>query len=101
MRGVYAIYDTKAEDILGPLLNVKHEAVAVRMFQDAIVQPDSQLKAHADDYELIRLGYIDDTGRSLVPDAAVIVTAKALVAANQPEETQHDRQHQRTNVRAP
>lgn len=87
MRGIYAIYDTKAEDILGPIINVKHEAVATRMFMDGIFQKDSQLAAHADDYELIRLGFLHDDGRTLVPDSATVVTARALVAAHQPQET--------------
>lgn len=87
MKGIYAIYDTKAQDLLGPPTLFAHAAPAVRWFGDVATLPDSQVGKHIHDFELVRLGYYDldlDADKPFIaPDFEVILTGTAWAAAQQ------------------
>lgn len=85
-KGIYAIYDRIAQGIASQnvIMVYPHVAVAVRSFADAFRDERSPMKAHAEDYDLIQLGYLSDDELSIEPtppELRVVMTGKALVAA--------------------
>lgn len=68
-RGIYAIRDTFADSINGGVFVHATDAVAVRFFGDIASQkPGSNIVAdHPTDHELIRVGYIEESGRVTEP----------------------------------
>lgn len=60
--GIYAIRDKVAGMLIGGLHVHRHEAAAVRFFQDIATMPDSQIGRHPADFELLEIGYLDDDG---------------------------------------
>lgn len=77
MRHLLAIYDNKAQDLAGTPFLVRHYAQGVRMFGDAARAPDSPVRAHVEDYDLICLAMIDDDNPTLVtPSYEVIITGE-------------------------
>lgn len=85
-RALYAILDKQAKDIIGGFVHMmKHEAVAVRMFADAVNDQRTGFRNHPDDYALVRLGWIIDTGADeairLEHDYAEIIDARTILTA--------------------
>lgn len=80
-RGIYAIYDNKAADIVSILQVHSHEAVAIRTFTDVALQEQSQIQRHPEDFDLIRLGFLN-TGNDLgiTPGYQMVITGKTLIA---------------------
>lgn len=58
--GIYAIFDTKAQAIIGGLHIHKHEAAAIRFFGDVAAAEQTMINKHPQDYDLIRLGWISE-----------------------------------------
>lgn len=59
-RKLYAIYDTRAGDIMGQILQLQsHDAVAIRDFTDIVLGANSRLAMHPDDYALVELGELE------------------------------------------
>lgn len=87
IRGLYAIVDTLAADLIGNLNAItvqKHEATAVRFFGDVAKAEGTFVHQHIEDCALLRLGYLDDDN-NLVPDKAVVITGVQWRDAQQPE----------------
>lgn len=79
---IYAIYDNKAQDLLAShVMLQRHDAVAIRAFTDLANSQGSRVPHHPADYDLVRLGYLDNNSTALVPDFAVILTGEQLMAA--------------------
>lgn len=86
--GIYVIYDRKAQSIVNDMLmTIKHEAVAVRTFQDILAQPKAPMRQWPEDYELRRIAYLDTETCDIVAEQTSIITAAALIAAENREET--------------
>lgn len=88
-HGLYVILDTRANDILGSQHAIaihKHEATAVRMFADAASHPNSLIKQHPEDFDLVRIGTLDDETWELTPEKTIVLTGSSWAAA-----LQHDR----------
>lgn len=83
--GIYAIYDTKADTIVGGLHLHKHHPPAVRMFTDIAGSKDTMINRHPNDFSLIQLGTLvdDDTGLTIQPHFEVIITGAQWGAINQ------------------
>lgn len=88
--GLYAIRDTKAEQI-GPVMMFRRDEPAIRQFADILASRDNTVGAHPEDHELVHLGFIDDEsgaievaraedGTLITPRPQRIVTGAALVA---------------------
>lgn len=95
--GIYAVRDTVAQDIIGGLHLHRHDAAAVRMFIDAATDKGTRIAQHPQDYELICLGYTDETGQLYdSPDApddtigppSTILTGKQWLATITDKENQ-------------
>lgn len=91
-RIVTAIIDTKATDITGNYLYIhKHMAQAVRMFQDAIANPEiPTMHQHPEDFELWQLGELTDENR-LEGAAELLITGAAARAAADARPTERAR----------
>lgn len=90
-KGIYAIYDLKAEDIIGILQVHGHEAVAIRTFKDIATAERSMVQTHPEDYNLIQLGFLDSGDSSnmphIIPAYQLVITGAALMAAlNKPQQ---------------
>lgn len=60
--GLYAIYDQLAGSIIGGVHLHKHDAPAVRFFNDVAEGPNSQIARHPEDFVLLRIGLISEDG---------------------------------------
>jgi len=56
---VYSIYDIKAAAYHVPFFQPT-KGMAIRLFGDAIIDPNSNLSKHPEDYRLFSLGEFDD-----------------------------------------
>lgn len=69
-KGLYAIYDSKAEEVVGNVIHIlKHSAVAVRMFTDVMQNAKSIISQHPEDYDLVELGVLSDDEQTIEPTA--------------------------------
>lgn len=79
--GIYTVYDRVAEDVVGGMLQLhKHEAVAVRSFTDIVSDKRTQMAQHPKDFDLVRLGFLED-GKLVVAEHTVVVNAGTIVEA--------------------
>lgn len=83
--GIYAVHDTVADIIVGGLQTHRAEASAIRTFGDAASMKGSVVQMHPGDFQLLRLGWINDD-HSIEPDAAVVMTGATWLAAQQPSD---------------
>lgn len=92
MKKIYGIRDTVAKDWAGIgmyiLFVMLTDQQAVRYFADAIFDKSTALAKHPEDYELVKLGYIEEDNLSeplLISENqyTVVITGAALVAAQQ------------------
>lgn len=82
--GIYAIRDIKADDIIGGLHMHKHHAAAIRMFSDIAADEKTYISKHPEDYELLRLGYLDLDGTPpIAPELQTIITGVQWAAMQQ------------------
>lgn len=74
MTKIYSVYDKKSSSY-GPLFEVGHDAIAVREFGNAIVQPRSPLAQYPDDFELHVIGEkVSEFPVPMHPDAVMSPT---------------------------
>lgn len=87
MKTVYAVLDTLAHDVVGPLQFHQHDAAAVRFFTDVAGMQGSMVARHPQDHELVRLGtlvYNPETRQlDFTSDYAVVITGTTWAAAQQ------------------
>lgn len=78
---LYVVYDMVAKAISGPVVQMAGDAVAIRMFSDAVLGPNSVLAMHPDDYQLVKVGCINTSTGQLIPleDHEVVITARTIV----------------------
>lgn len=90
MKQIYAIRDRLAKDLVGMqmylLLVFRTDQQAARYFADAVNDKTSMLNKHPADYELVRVGSIDEQGNIVPSDPFmnIIITGDALVAVQEP-----------------
>lgn len=95
MKTIYAIRDRVANDLVGIhmylLMIFRTDQQAARYFADAINDETSILNKHPADYELIKVGVINDTGTlgslegiAFPIQPVVVITGDALVAIQKP-----------------
>lgn len=74
---IYAIVDKTADAIIAGLHLHKHEAAAVRMFQDVAVDPRSMVNRHPADYELVCLGGITEEHTIIATERPIVILTGA------------------------
>lgn len=90
-KDLYAIRDNVAQDLIGTQMYIifafQTPQQAIRYFADALLDEKSVLNKHAEDYDLIELGTLQETadGPIIVSDnrQKLIITGQALLAAQQ------------------
>lgn len=90
MKTIYAIRDTIANDLVGTQMYIlfvfRTDQQAERYFADAILEPTSMLAKHPSDYELIKIGDLDDEGNIIKEHGPeVVTTGDTLIAAQTPK----------------
>lgn len=68
---IYCLFDRIALARTGNLVLARSDAIVVRLFQD-LLREDERLGKHADDYEMRRIGFIQDDG-TIVPEVPVTI----------------------------
>lgn len=82
-QGLYLVVDNKAGQSLGGVHCFRHDAPAVRMFQDIYADPQSVIHRHPGDFALVRVGHLDDELLEVEGHAPVVVVTGEAVAAMQ------------------
>lgn len=91
MKALYAIYDNKAEDLLGKFAHImSHDAVAIRMFGDVCEDKNTEIARHIEDYDLVCLGEIQlaEDGPTTTPYFRVVITGEQWAASQRTGEQQ-------------
>lgn len=81
--GIYAIYDTVGEAIVGGLHLHKHEAAATRFYNDVMGTRDTVVGQHPEDYDLLFLGTLEDDEEQMLSGAVptrTVLSGKQWVA---------------------
>lgn len=78
---LFIIWDRKAECATGPVITVRHEAEATRAFTQITLDPQTTIGQNPEDFELVRLGTMDDAIPELKPEETVtVLTALEVIA---------------------
>ncbi len=85
VRLLTAIRDNVARDLAGPIIMVRHEAVAIRAFSDIARTPETNVNRYLDDHDLVLLGELDDDTLQITPQNRVLMHGSALRAALEAE----------------
>lgn len=91
MKTIYAIRDRIANDLAGyyPLATFRTDGQAVRYFADSAALDKSAIGQHPTDYELVKLGTVEDDGTiTALARPTIVITGDALIATqteHQPE----------------
>lgn len=86
MRLLFVVLDKKA-DSYGPVMSYAHDAVAVRDFGQACLDPQSTISKYPQDFELHCVGGYEDTNVSKQGEPVVsqiprvVITAAGFLAA--------------------
>lgn len=76
-RQLYAIVDHKAEDILGPIIIARANAVAVRIFTDLVKSDQNDVGQHPEDFTLVQLGTLN-ADLTITPENRDIITGNTV-----------------------
>lgn len=82
--GLYGIRDSKAEAFVH-FFNAGTDAVAVRMFEDSVKDPQSNLHRHPEDYSLHRVCRVEQVDASVTPENVQLTTGAVVVALSREE----------------
>lgn len=80
-ESIYVLYDRVAVARTGNLVVGRSDAAMVRLFNDLLAQ-DERLGKHADDYEMRKVGIIDEQGE-ITPCVPVTVATGSQWRASQ------------------
>lgn len=85
MQKLYIIWDRVAEAFIGGIILQRSDAPVVRMFNELLADPQTQLAKHPADYDLRFVGTIDDDGSVIGAGHVVISTGQAWVTSQEPQ----------------
>lgn len=60
---LYVVYDKVMNDLFGAIIRAPNDEVARRSFHDLMLQKEGPIAGHRQDYDLLLLGAIDNTGQ--------------------------------------
>lgn len=81
MLTLYIIWDTKANMPAQAPFLTHNDVVATRSFTDMMSEENSYMAKHADDYELRKLGELEEHGGIGENPCATIITARQVLTA--------------------
>lgn len=85
-QAIYAVYDRKAQSLVGGLFMYRHPAAAIRYFTDGLQQKDTVLSMHPEDFVLYRLGHLNEDGLSIEPDQELVLSGESWLASQEASE---------------
>ncbi len=79
---IYTIFDTASGLYLRPLF-AQSDGLAMRSFEDAAMNAETEVGQHPEDYSLNRIGIFDDTNGTLTnePNSCLITGLEAVAKA--------------------
>lgn len=80
LKGIYSIYDKKAEIYLPPFMEAAN-GTAIRKMQDMVADanPNNVLHHHSADFDLVKLGEFSEiSGGIIVKDTEVLINLAQL-----------------------
>jgi len=87
VKGLYAIRDTMARQVIGGIHVFAHEAAAVRFFGDIAGDAQTMVARHIGDHELVYIGSVnEETGMITDTDGRLVITGAAWKAAQVQDE---------------
>lgn len=84
-RHVFMIYDTVAETFIGNFIIDRHAAPVCRLFHQLLADKATQLAQHPNDFQLLHVGFVEDTGQLWPIEPTVIATGSAWLATQTPD----------------
>lgn len=80
-KNLYQTYDKIADTTVGPIIAEYRDEAAIRLFSDAVQDPESFIGKHPNDYEIRRIG-IQDTTNGQITDTTIepIVSGSQILA---------------------
>lgn len=75
--GVYSVFDKKAQAYLPPFF-LPHDGQAVRAFSDIVMNKETSINSHPEDYSLNRLAMFDDNSGEFVSEAKPVFMNNAV-----------------------
>lgn len=91
-KGIYAVRDRVAQEIVGQILLFPHDAVAVRFFQELAEDQNTAIHRHLRDHDLIKCGTYDTQECSvegMLGGYTVILSGEAVAAMRETEGAAH------------
>lgn len=77
---LYVVLDVVAQATAGPVITVPSDAVARRMFSDAVQAPGSILGTHPSDFILYKIGELDTSTGIVTPlELVPLISAQEVV----------------------
>lgn len=81
MRTIYCIFDKVGGSVVGALVLGTNDRVVERMFADVLVDESTPISKHPRDYQLLKLGEIDDSTGVISPVIPTIVADGATYSS--------------------
>lgn len=78
-KGLYVVYDLVASCCAGPVVQFAGDPAAGRFFVDLLGDRDTNVGKHPKDFELRRVGWIDDESSMIEPTYHVVVSGEQWV----------------------
>jgi len=82
-RALFVIFDKVADTFLGHIIIERHPAPACRLFNQLLADKNSQLAQHPADFELVQIGFIEDSGQLLPIEPMVITSGTAWLSSQE------------------
>lgn len=89
MEKMYIIYDTLAKATIGQVQLFRHDAAAIRFFNDVAQQKQTIVGQHPTDFELIALGIIDEE-QNILALREVVLTGRQWLAMQEKNTTEEN-----------
>lgn len=84
-RCIFVIYDRVSESFIGHPVLERHPAPAVRLFNQLLDDRSTGPGQHPKDYELLQVGFIEDSGQILAIEPMTVTTGIAYLASKEPD----------------
>lgn len=74
--GIYVVFDAKADAVMGAPFAERSDETAARAYSDMASRKDSLIGTHPEDFDLIRVAYVDLSTRKVEMVEQLIVSGE-------------------------
>lgn len=82
-NSIYVVWDLIAQAMAGPIFTHRHDAPAVREFTEVLGNPQTTLGKNPSDYNLLRLGEINENAQLTPGLVTTVLTGKEWLETQQ------------------